>query len=141
MPTRDDDRWNLKKLTMYISGFLPTSVYLVSGSKANWLPKYIGPYPIVKKCKYVAYRLQLPKNLSRVHNVFHVWQLNKFLKPPSDVVVLTQSNYNKIYHIPNILSGLSIKTTGSFKTDLSPSTWYNGVTTLKMKPHGNENNS
>ena len=35
----------------------------------------------------MAYRLQLPTNLERVHNVFHVSQLKKCLKPPIDVVI------------------------------------------------------
>ncbi|WVZ95638.1 hypothetical protein U9M48_041372, partial [Paspalum notatum var. saurae] len=50
-------------------------------------PRYIGPYQIVKKCSAVAYRFQLPKNLARVHNVFHVSELKKCLKPPIDVVI------------------------------------------------------
>jgi hypothetical protein len=35
----------------------------------------------------VAYHLELPPSLASVHNVFHISQLKKCLKPPVDVVV------------------------------------------------------
>ena len=57
------------------------------GIKGKLAPRYIGPYPIVEKHSAVAYRLQLPESLARVHNVFHVSQLKKCLKPPIDVVI------------------------------------------------------
>ena len=37
--------------------------------KLDW--KYYGPYPIVKRIKNIAYRLNLPE-LMKMHNVFHV---------------------------------------------------------------------
>jgi hypothetical protein len=47
------------------------------GVKGKLAPWYIGPFPILERCGPVAYRLQLPKTLSAVHNVFHVSQLKK----------------------------------------------------------------
>jgi hypothetical protein len=35
----------------------------------------------------VAYHLELPPNLASVHNMFHVFQLKKCLKPPMEAVV------------------------------------------------------
>ena len=49
-------------------------------------PRYIGPYPIVERCGPVAYRLDLPANLSAIHNIFHVSQLKKCLRVPTEVV-------------------------------------------------------
>jgi hypothetical protein len=35
----------------------------------------------------MAYRLEVPPSLAGVHNMFHVSQRKKCLKPPADVVV------------------------------------------------------
>ena len=56
------------------------------GIKGKLAPRYIGPYPIVERCGPVAYRLNLPANLSAVHNIFHVSQLRKCLRVPTEVV-------------------------------------------------------
>ncbi|GJX79800.1 putative reverse transcriptase domain-containing protein [Tanacetum coccineum] len=40
-------------------------------------PRYVGPFKVLKKVKAVAYKLELPQELSRVHNTFHVSNLNK----------------------------------------------------------------
>jgi hypothetical protein len=62
------------------------------GVKGKLAPRYIGPFPILERCRQVAYRLQLPASLSAVHNVFHVSQLKKCLQIPGrtiDVVDVT----------------------------------------------------
>jgi hypothetical protein len=50
-------------------------------------PRYIGPFPIIEKCGTVAYKLDLPPSLARVHDIFHMLQLKKYLKAPVDVVL------------------------------------------------------
>jgi hypothetical protein len=57
------------------------------GMKEKLSPRYIGPFPILEKCGNVAYKLDLPPMLPRVHNIFHVAQLKKCLKSPVDVVL------------------------------------------------------
>ncbi|GKD22849.1 hypothetical protein Tco_1224552 [Tanacetum coccineum] len=42
-------------------------------------PRYIGPLKIITKVGTVAYRLKLPKQLSRVYSTFHVSNLKKCL--------------------------------------------------------------
>jgi hypothetical protein len=58
------------------------------GVKGKLAPRYIGPFPIVKKCGSMAYKLDLPSSLAGVHDIFHVSQLKKCLKAPMDVVLL-----------------------------------------------------
>jgi hypothetical protein len=43
--------------------------------KGKLSPRYIGPYLIVQRIGKVAYKLELPPELARVHPVFHVSQL------------------------------------------------------------------
>jgi hypothetical protein len=50
------------------------------GVKGKLAPRYIGPFQILERCGKVAYRLELPEQLSNVHNVFHVSQLKKCLR-------------------------------------------------------------
>nr|GFC14959.1 hypothetical protein [Tanacetum cinerariifolium] len=40
-------------------------------------PRYIGPFKVLETVRDVAYKLDLPKELSRVHNTFHVSNLKK----------------------------------------------------------------
>jgi hypothetical protein len=54
------------------------------GVKGKLAPRYIGPYQIQARRGEVAYQLSLPENLSVVHDVFHVSQLNKCLRIPEE---------------------------------------------------------
>jgi hypothetical protein len=55
--------------------------------KGKLAPRDIGMFPVLAKLRDVAYGLELPPSLVGVHNMFHVSQLKKCLKPPVDVIV------------------------------------------------------
>ena len=46
-------------------------------------PRDIGPFEIVQRIGPVAYRLDFPEEFSRVHNVFHISMLRKYIPNPS----------------------------------------------------------
>ncbi|GKB13556.1 putative reverse transcriptase domain-containing protein [Tanacetum coccineum] len=47
------------------------------GKRGKLNPRYVGPFKVLKKIGSVAYKLELPQELSRVHNTFHVSNLKK----------------------------------------------------------------
>ncbi|KAJ9558815.1 LOW QUALITY PROTEIN: hypothetical protein OSB04_013429 [Centaurea solstitialis] len=51
-------------------------------------PRFIGPFEIVARVGKVAYRLELPPELSQIHDTFHVSQLRKCLADESAYVPL-----------------------------------------------------
>ena len=56
------------------------------GKKEKLDPRYIGPYEIRLRVGEVAYRLVLLPELSRIHPVFHVSMLRKYIADPSHVL-------------------------------------------------------
>jgi hypothetical protein len=55
-------------------------------------PRFIGPFKIMEKGGEVVYQLELPPQLSDVHNVFHVSQLNKCLHMPEERLPMEDLN-------------------------------------------------
>ena len=56
------------------------------GQKGKLSPRYIGPFVILEKVGAVVYRVALPPQLSRVHNVFHASILGKYVYHPHHIV-------------------------------------------------------
>jgi hypothetical protein len=52
--------------------------------RGNLAARFIGPFKILKKRGEVAYQLELPPQLSDVHDVFHVSQLKKCMRVPEE---------------------------------------------------------
>jgi hypothetical protein len=55
--------------------------------KGKLVLRYIRPFPILKKCGIMAYKLDLPRSFARVHDIVHMSQLKKCLKAPMDIVL------------------------------------------------------
>ena len=56
------------------------------GRKGKLSPRFIRPYEVIEKVGPVAYRLALPPELEKIHNVFHVSMLRRYISDPSHVV-------------------------------------------------------
>jgi hypothetical protein len=52
--------------------------------KGKLAPRYVGPFKTICRKGEVAYLLELPPQLSDVHDVFHVSQLKKCLRVPEE---------------------------------------------------------
>ncbi|GJR01011.1 putative reverse transcriptase domain-containing protein [Tanacetum coccineum] len=56
---------------------LPWKGVVCFGKQGKLNPRYVGPFKVLEKVGAVAYKLELPQELSRVHNTFHVSNLKK----------------------------------------------------------------
>ncbi|XP_070002467.1 uncharacterized protein [Nicotiana sylvestris] len=56
------------------------------GKKGKLSPRYVGPYKIVPRIGQVAYKLELPPEMSLVHPVLHVSILKKVIGDPSLII-------------------------------------------------------
>jgi hypothetical protein len=58
-------------------------------------PRFIGPFKILERRGEVAYQLELPPQLSDVHDVFHVSQLKKCLRVLEEQLPMEDLNDKK----------------------------------------------
>ena len=56
------------------------------GNKGKLSQRYIGPYEVIERVGPLAYKLALPPELARIHNVFHVSMLRRYRLDPSHVI-------------------------------------------------------
>nr|GEY00710.1 putative reverse transcriptase domain-containing protein [Tanacetum cinerariifolium] len=68
------------------------------GKRGKLNPRYIGPFKVLSKVGDVAYKLELPQQLSRVHNMFHVSNLKKCLSDESLVIPLNELRIDDKLH-------------------------------------------
>ena len=66
----------------------PTKGIVRFGTTGKLSPRYIGPFDVIARVGNLAYRLQLPESMSRVHNVFHVSMLRKYPRDPEHKIDL-----------------------------------------------------
>ncbi|KAJ9152704.1 hypothetical protein P3X46_026239 [Hevea brasiliensis] len=64
------------------------------GRKGKLSPRFIGPYEVLERVGPLAYRLALPPELEKIHNVFHVSMLRMYRSDPSHVLPVEEIEVN-----------------------------------------------
>ena len=72
-----------KKVSLKVS---PWKKVMRFGKKGKLSPRFIGPHEVIEKVGPMAYRLALPPELEKIHNLFHVSMLKRYRSDPSHVV-------------------------------------------------------
>ncbi|GJT16037.1 putative reverse transcriptase domain-containing protein [Tanacetum coccineum] len=72
-------QWKWDNITMDFVMKLPKSSQGVVcfGKREKLNPRYVGPFKVLAKVGAISYKLELPQELIRVHNIFHVSNLKK----------------------------------------------------------------
>ncbi|GJX66521.1 putative reverse transcriptase domain-containing protein [Tanacetum coccineum] len=86
------------------------SLVIRFGKRGKLNLRYIGPFKILAKVGMVAYRLELPEQLSRVHSTFHVSNLKKCLSDETFVVPLDEIQIdNKLHFVEEPVEIMNLK--------------------------------
>jgi hypothetical protein len=64
----------------------PTKGVQCFSIKGKLAPRYVRPFEILEVCGPVTYRIRLPSQLAAVHDVFHISQLKKCIKVPTEII-------------------------------------------------------
>nr|GFC92385.1 putative reverse transcriptase domain-containing protein [Tanacetum cinerariifolium] len=68
------------------------------GKRGKLNPRYVGPFKMLEEIGKVAYKLELPEELSRVHNTFHMSNLKKYHADEPLAVPLDGLHFNDKLH-------------------------------------------
>nr|GFA06942.1 putative reverse transcriptase domain-containing protein [Tanacetum cinerariifolium] len=60
--------------------------------------RYVGPFKVLERVRDIAYKLDLPEELSRVHNTFHVSNLKKCHADEPLAIPLNGLNFDDMLH-------------------------------------------
>ncbi|XP_074300558.1 uncharacterized protein LOC141631836 [Silene latifolia] len=109
------------------------------GKRGKLSQKFIGPYKILNRVGEVAYRLALFPALDRVHNVFHVSQLRKYVSDPSHVLeadMIKLDDALTYVETPKEILDRKIKKTRRGETALAKVLWSRAVQMRAWAGHG-----
>ncbi|GJU25289.1 putative reverse transcriptase domain-containing protein [Tanacetum coccineum] len=78
--------------------FSPWKGVVHFGKRGKLNPRYVDPFKVIERVRTVAYKLELPQQLSRVHNTFHVSNLKKCMSDKSLVIPLEELRVDDKLH-------------------------------------------
>ncbi|XP_059284773.1 uncharacterized protein LOC132038064 [Lycium ferocissimum] len=64
------------------------------GQKGKVSPRFIRSYEVLERVGPVAYKLALPPELDKIHNVFHVSMLRRYHSNPSHILLIESIEVN-----------------------------------------------
>ncbi|KAK1660640.1 hypothetical protein QYE76_048799 [Lolium multiflorum] len=64
--------------------------------KGKLAPRYVGPFKVLSRRGEVSYQLELPEEMSAVHNVFHISLLRKCLEVPEKTEVFKNIDHRSV---------------------------------------------
>nr|GFC25108.1 putative reverse transcriptase domain-containing protein [Tanacetum cinerariifolium] len=76
----------------------PWKGFVRFGKRGKLNPRYVGPFKMLEEIGKVAYKLELPEELSRVHNTFHMSNLKKYHADEPLAVPLDGLHFNDKLH-------------------------------------------
>nr|GEU99743.1 putative reverse transcriptase domain-containing protein [Tanacetum cinerariifolium] len=107
------------------------------GKRGKLNPRYIRPFMVLAKVKTIAYRLELPEQLSRVHSTFHVSNLKKCLSDEPSAISLDEIHIDeKLRFIEEPLEIMDHKVK-QLKQSRIPSSKFHGTPGEVLSSHGN----
>ncbi|XP_074318438.1 uncharacterized protein LOC141655249 [Silene latifolia] len=98
------------------------------GKRGRLSDKFISPYEILDRIGEVAYRLALPPSIDRVHNIFHVSQLRKYVSDLSHVLEVQNIELDEALtyaEVPKEILDRKVRKTSNGETILFKVLWSN----------------
>ncbi|KAI3715505.1 hypothetical protein L6452_22489 [Arctium lappa] len=65
------------------------------GKRGKLSPRFLRPFKVLKRVGLQAYQLELPPELSRIHNTFHICYLRKCLAEEESIIPLSELTVNE----------------------------------------------
>ena len=90
-----------REMTFEIGDFVYLKVSPLKGMqrfqlKGKLAPRYVGPFQVLSRRGEVSYQLELPEEMSAVHDVFHISLLRKWLEVPEKTEVFKNIDHRSV---------------------------------------------